>query len=153
MSKIAKQAIDTRHSGEAAEGASTAAELLVNWNSSLAEFYARRLSSYWKYPMKLMRMRSLEEVAQSLTSFQAELLSDYAEEARELERIASGKSKPDVAPSRDYEARLLKAQKDAAAIIEQAKAQAERIVSAAEARAEQKPGEEEASPNAARKRA
>ena len=151
MSKVGKRATDTRHSGEAAEGALTAVELLVNWNYGMTEFYARRLRKYWKYSVELMGMRSFDEVAQSLASFEAELLSDYAEQASEFERIASGKSRPDVAPSQDYEARLLKAQKDAAAIIEQAKAQAARIVSAAEARTKQKTGEEEASPNAARK--
>jgi len=155
MAKTAKDPTETDRLEETAERALTgAAELLADWNYCLADFYARRLQKYWKYPFDLAGMRSLEEVAQSLLKFETELLSDYASQANALQRIALGKRrKADVGQIQQYEARLLKAQKDAALIIEQAKAQAERIVESAKSRAEQMTDEEETAPDAARKRA
>ena len=154
MSKTAKETTATDHLEEVAEVALTGAELLASWNYCLANFYARRLQKYWKYPFELAGMRSLEEVARSLIRFETELLSDYADQANELQRIALGKRRrARSAPGQQYEAGLLKAQKDAALIIEQAKAQAERIVSSAKSRAGEMTDREEATPDAARKRA
>lgn len=155
MSKTAKEPAETDHLDKAAErGLVGGAELLANWNYSLADFYARRLQKYWQYPFGLAEMHSLEEVAYSLIEFETELLADYADQADELKRIANGKRRKACgAPGQQYEASLLKAQEDAALIIEQAKAQAERIISSAQLRAEQMASEKEATPSAVRKRA
>ena len=114
------------------------AALLANWNGSLADFYFRRVQKYWHYPAELAELRSLEEVAGSLLEFEAELLADYADQADELLRIVSGERRQaHGVPGQHYEARILKAQKDAAAIIDQAKAQAERIVDSARSQADE----------------
>ena len=115
-----------------------AAALLADWNASLTDFYFRRCQKYWLYPLELSDVRSLEDVAQSLVEFETELVADYADQADEFLRIAGSEHRkaPD-ASVRHYEGQILKAQADAAAIIEQAKAQAEHILDAARARAEE----------------
>jgi hypothetical protein len=155
MSKTPKPPAETSEAGPGDERSLTGgAALLANWNTSLADFYVRRLQKYWQYPLDLADMRSLEEVAQSLIEFERELLADYADQADELQRIVGGERKAHAAPSQPYEARILKAQKDAALIIDQAKAQAERILASARSQAaEAKPGGGEEVAEAARKSA
>jgi hypothetical protein len=155
MSKTIKEPTETDRPDKTAErGLVGGAELLANWNYSLVDFYARRLQKYWQYPFALAEMHSVEDVAYSLIEFETELLADYADQADEFRRIAGGKRrKARGAPVQQYEASLLKAQEDAALIIEQAKAQAERIISSAQSRAEQMAGDKEATPAAVRKRA
>ncbi len=113
------------------------AALLADWNASLTDFYMRRLQKYWQYPLALAELRSLSEVAESLVEFERELMADYADQADEFQRIARGEHRgTGETPVRQYEALLLKAQGDAAEIIEQAKAQAERIMASAQASVE-----------------
>ena len=129
-------------------------EMLVNWNSCLVDFYARRLLKYWAYPFALGGIRSLEGVAESAAKFESDLVGDYAAHVKELQRIVFGKERDTQSVSGEqYEERLLKAQGDAGLIIEQAKAQAERILRSAKLRAEQLVGDDEVVPHAARKRA
>ncbi len=110
------------------------AVLLADWNASLADFYVRRWQKYWQFPAALAELRSLTGLAESLVEFEKELLADYADQADELQRIARGEHRgTGETPVRQYEALLLKAQSDAAEIIEQAKAQAERIMASAQA--------------------
>lgn len=128
-------------------------EMLVDWNSCLADFYARRLLKYWAYPFELAGRRSLEGLAESAAKFETDLLSDYAAHVNELQRIAFGSQRDTrAAPDEQYEEHILKAQKDAGLIIEQAKAQAERILKSARSGAEQLAGDDEVVPPA-RKRA
>ena len=155
MPKTAKESTETHRPDKTAESAlSGGAELVAKWTYSLADFCTRRLQKHWQYPFELAEMRSLEEVAKSLTEFETELLADYADAADELQRIASGnRPKTLSAPGQNYEASLLKAQRDAALIIEQAKAQAERILNSAQSRAEQLTHDGQTAPSAPRKRA
>jgi hypothetical protein len=143
MAKTARKP-ETDHADEKAERPMAGgAGVVANWNYSLAAFYARRLQKYWQYPFELAKMRSLEEFALSLIEFETELLDDYADQADEFRRIVSeeGRQTPG-SRGQVYEAQLLKAQRDAALIIEQAKAQAERIVTSARSRAERLTGDE-----------
>ncbi len=112
------------------------AAMLADWNASLGDFYLRRWQKYWQYPLALVELRSLSEMAESLANFERELVADYADQADEFQRITRGERRgTGETPVRQYEALLLKAQSDAAEIIEQAKAQAERIMASASARA------------------
>jgi hypothetical protein len=117
------------------------AALLADWNASLADFYMRRWQRYWQYPLALAELRSLTEVAESLVEFEKELMADYADQADEFQRIVRGEHRgTGETPVRQYEALLLKAQNDAAEIIEQAKAQAEHIMASAQSGVEQMAG-------------
>lgn len=137
MPRTAKRPREAAASGRAPEGAvSDGVGLLANWHASLAEFYLRRIQRYWLYPFDLAQFVSVDQVARSLQEFEVELLADYADMAEELTRIA-GKQKR--GSRRDYEAHILKAQEDAAAILDQAKAQAERILESARAQVEAAP--------------
>lgn len=114
------------------------AALLADWNASLVDFYVRRWQKYWQYPATLAELRSLTEVADSLVEFEKQLLADYADQADEFQRIVRGEHRgTGETPVRQYEALLLKAQSDAAEIIQQAKSQAERIMASAQASVEQ----------------
>jgi hypothetical protein len=117
------------------------AALLADWNASLTDFYMRRWQKYWQYPLALAELRSLTEVAESLVEFEKELMADYADQADEFQRIVRGEHRgTGETPVRQYEALLLKAQSDAAEIIEQAKAQAEHIMASAQSSVEQMSG-------------
>ena len=144
MSNTAKKLPETDDTNQAVETFLTGgARVIVNWNYSLAGFYGRCLQKYWLYPFELAKVRSLEAVARSLVEFETELLADYADQADEFQRIVGEKGRE--APGlrgQVYEEHLLKAQKDAALIIEQAKLQAERIVNSARSRAEKMTGDQ-----------
>ena len=116
----------------------TGAALLADWNYSLAGFTLQRMQKYWQLPFDLARLSSLDQIAQVQQAFEAQLMADYADQAEKLWQIARGEPrKSPGAPSQDYESGILRAQKDAALIIEQAKAQAQRIIEAARSHAEQ----------------
>lgn len=137
MQKTATAATETGRAAMAAGGA----VLLARWNYSLATFYARRVERWWAYSLGLAQIRSPEQFGRSFLGFETDLLADYAEQAGELQQIALDRSDETAnAPSETYETTLLKAQKDAALIIEQAKAQADRILRSAQSIAEQDAG-------------
>ncbi len=155
MARTSQKRTETGRVGDANNPASFGGvELLVNWNSCLADFYARRVAKYWAYTFELAGRRSPEGLAKSAAKFESDLVSDYAAHVNKLQQIVFGKERdtPSV-PDEQYEERLLKAQGDAGLIIEQAKAQAERILNSAKLRAEQLIGDDEVAPHAARKRA
>lgn len=100
---------------------------LFGWNMEMAQFYFRRYQQYWTSPAKFLACQSVEELRAVQAEFLQQLMADYRENAVRLSQIANGSTSTadfDTA----YEARLLKAQEDAAAIIEQARAQARRIL-------------------------
>ena len=100
---------------------------LFGWNMELAQFYFRRYQQYWTLPLNFRTCQSPEELRAVQAEFLQNLMADYRENAIRLSQIANG---PTSAGHRDttYEARLLKAQEDAEAIIAQAKLQATRIL-------------------------
>ena len=111
-------------------------EFLGAWNQSLLGFYIGRLQQYWKLPFEVHPFSTSEEYIQLHERFLKKMITDYAEHAEELMAIAGREqqvSRDPIEPG--YEHHLLKAQEDAAKIIEQAKAQAERIIASAEDRA------------------
>jgi len=110
---------------------------LSEWNEEIVQFYVSRYQQYWSLPMQLQSCSSLDDLRALQQDFQATLFDDYRDEAARLSRVVNAARK-DLEPQQgtDYEAELLKAQQDAAAIIEQAKVQAERILASAREQAE-----------------
>ncbi len=105
---------------------------LSEWNEGIVQFYASRFEQYWSLPMQLRSCESLDDLRALQQDFQASLFEDYRDEAARLSRLADAACKRlDMEPEHGYEAALLKAQQDAAAIIEQAKVQAERMLASA----------------------
>ncbi len=100
---------------------------LFGWNMELAQFYFRRYQQYWTSPVRFLACQSVEELRAAQAEFLQQLMADYRENAVRLSQIANG-SNSTTHLDTAYEARLLKAQQDAAAIIEQAQAQARRIL-------------------------
>lgn len=122
---------------------------LSEWNAEIMRFYLHRYQQYWALPMRLQSCRSPDDWHSLQMDFLRKLLEDYQGEASKLSKIAGadgGQTDADLQSA--YAASLLKAQGDAAAIIEQAKDQAERIVASAHDRA----GEPAEAPKAARTR-
>lgn len=105
--------------------------LLFGWNMELSRFYLHRYQQYCALPTSFLSCISLEDLRTRQAEFLQQLMNEYRIGAQRLSRIAH----PDgtVADlSTDYAAELLKAQEDAAAIIDQAKVQAKRILDSAE---------------------
>jgi regulator of protease activity HflC (stomatin/prohibitin superfamily) len=113
-------------------------DMLSNWNLSLYGFYFERLQEWWKIPLEVPALRSADDYVELHEQFLDKMVGDYAEQAENLLEIVRSEFQlsRDTEGS-DYETRLLKAQQDAARIIDQAKAQAEHIIAEAEARAGQ----------------
>ncbi len=101
--------------------------LLFGWNMELAQFYFRRYQQYWTLPLNVRAWQSAEELQAVQAEFLQNLMADYRENAIRLSRIANGPTST-AALDTTYEARLLKAQDDAEAIIAQARLQATRIL-------------------------
>lgn len=132
-------------------GTASLAGFLTKWNAEIVRFYSHRYQRYWTLPLQFFSCRSMKDVETLQLDFRRELIEDYQAEAARLSRIAD--EAPDQTLNLDeaYAAGLLKAQEDAAAIIEQAKVQAEQILASAHDQA----GMTEETPNTkpARKRA
>ncbi|MCP5075605.1 MAG: hypothetical protein GY947_20235 [Rhodobacteraceae bacterium] len=112
-------------------------ELLSAWNAEISRFYLRRYQQCWKLPLRMQSLLTQNDFRGLQSDFFAELLEDYRNEALELSQIMSTNSERKASASEsDYAASLLKAQEDAAAIIDQAKAQAEKILASAHKRAQ-----------------
>ena len=118
------------------DGAATMA-FLSEWNEEIVQFYVNRYQQYWSLPMQLQSCSSLDDLRALQQDFQATLFEEYRDEAARLSRVVNAACKS-LAPEQqsDYETALLKAQQDAAAIIEQAKVQAEQILAAARQQAD-----------------
>lgn len=118
---------DQSQSNDAKPDVPSVMAFLFGWNMELAQFYFRRYQQYWTSPVNFLACRSAEELQAVQAEFLQQLMADYRENTARLSLIASG---PTSAADLDiaYETRLLKAQEDAATIIEQAKVQATRIL-------------------------
>jgi len=113
-------------------------EFLADWNQSLLTFYLGRVQQYMKIPFEIHDPTSPEDYVNSHERFLGKMIEDYANQSENFLKIVRNNNpeKKDHSQS-GYEPSLLKAQEDAAKIIDQAKVQAERIIAAANAQAEQ----------------
>jgi len=112
-------------------------DMLSNWNLSLYGFYFERLQEWWRIPFEVPALRSADDYVELHERFLDKMVGDYAEQAENLSDIVRSEFQLSHDPvESDYETGLLKAQQDAAQIIDQAKAQAEHIIAEAEARAD-----------------
>lgn len=111
---------------------------LFDWNTELTQFYLSRFQQIGLLTWRLQTCKSPGDANALQAEFQSQLVEDYKRQAARLSNIAgtSGNSQGADEDS-EYAASLLKAQEDAAAIIEEAKAQAESIVAEARERAEE----------------
>lgn len=105
--------------------------MLFGWNMEMAQFYFRRYQQYCTSPVGFASCKTLEDVQHQQAEFLNCLMADYRENATRLSMIAHV-NEPAKSADAAYSAKLLQAQEDAAAIIEQAKAQADRILKSAQ---------------------
>lgn len=133
-------------------GSASPIGFLTEWNTEITRFYAHRCQQYWTLPLRLQSCRTAGDFKTLQTEFQLELFEDYRGAASKLSKIAGADpGQSDNSLETAYAENLLKAQEDAAEIIEQAKDQAERIVASAHERAAQ--SADAPKPAQARKRA
>ncbi len=118
-------------------------EVLGSWHLSMMSFCMKRAQAYWALPGIAPELLTANDWMAAHERFLKTTVTDYAEQADTLRRLmprdptgADGDSQP------GYEQGLLKAQADAAQIIDQAKRQAERIVADAEKRAQAASGDQ-----------
>jgi hypothetical protein len=132
----------------------TAAAFLFGWNMEMAQFYFRRYQQYCTSPVSFMACRSVEELRVRHAEFLQQMMSDYRENAHRLSMIA-GWANPNASLDSEYASKLIKAQEDAAAIIEQAKVKANRILESANKQTSSNEENQETTPETtvARKRA
>ena len=117
---------------------------LYEWNAEITRFYLSRFQKYGLLPWRLQSCRTPDDFSALQTEFQCELAVDYEWGAARLSQIVgASEHSAGATQDADYAAGLLKAQEDAAAIIEQAKAQAESIVAEAQDRAMEHAGKPE----------
>ena len=111
---------------------------LFDWNTEITRFYMSRFQQIGLLPWRFQSCRSQDDVNALQAEFQRKLVDDYRRQAGRLLQIvgAPGHSE-EAGEDADYAASLLKAQEDAATIIEEAKAQAESIVTEARERAKE----------------
>jgi Phasin protein len=119
-------------------------EAATRWQEELLKFVGKRMNGYVELARDLQECRSPTDVLNLQTSFVRQMLSDYRAEAEWITRQFLQAEKPakrqiDRAFG-SYEETILKAQRDAARIIELAKDQAARILENAEARPQRKTG-------------
>jgi vacuolar-type H+-ATPase subunit H len=104
----------------------------IKWQQEFLSFFGRRMASYVELSGQLPQCRNPGDWLGLQTRFLQQLLSDYRAEAEWVTRQFSQAERP-VQKQIDqafnsYEETLLKAQRDAAKIIDMAKDQAQRIV-------------------------
>ncbi len=109
----------------------TAVALLFGWNMELSRFYLHRYQQYCALPTSFLSCRSLEDLRTRQAEFLKQLMDEYRIGSQRLSKIANA-DEVVLNLDTDYAAKLLKAQEDAAAIIDQAKVQAKRILESAE---------------------
>jgi hypothetical protein len=119
-------------------------EAATKWQEELLRFVGKRMNGYVELARDLQECRSPTDVLNLQTGFVRQMLSDYRAEAEWITRQFLQAEKPaqrqiDRAFG-SYEETILKAQRDAAKIIELAKDQAARILENAEARPQRKAG-------------
>jgi vacuolar-type H+-ATPase subunit H len=109
----------------------SSAAFLLRWNTELIGFYTRRYQQYWQLPLEVLSCRSVDDLHELQEKFRKEILEDYRAEVSRLSSIATEVSDEAEGFDNGYASGLLKAQEDAAVIIDQAKKQAERILNTA----------------------
>jgi len=109
----------------------SAAGFLMKWNAEITRFYTQRYQHYWQLPLELLSCRSTDDLHELQEKFRKELLEDYRAEVSRLSSIATEVSDEAEGFDNGYAAGLLKAQEDAAILIDQARKQAERILDTA----------------------
>lgn len=124
----------------APENTSVCCDLLWEWNEEILSFYFGRMQKYWALPMQLQSCGSIEDLRRLQSDFIERMIKDYSDEAAQLAKIAGSIQAEDQGEDGEegeasYEDGLLRAQHDAAQIIEQAKAQADHILAEAQKRA------------------
>ncbi len=111
-------------------------EVLSKWNLSMLNFYVDRAQAYWRLPSELPALLTPDDCIAAHERFLATMVADYAAQADRLKQLMpDGAAQLAEAGGSSYAQSLLKAQSDAAQIIDQAKHQAERILADAEKRA------------------
>jgi hypothetical protein len=126
-------------------------EAATKWQEELMRFFGKRLSSYFEAASQLPQCRNPSDLLMLQTGFVRQMLSDYQAEAEWIGGQILQAEKP-VQRQIDhafesYEESILKAQRDAARIIDLAKDQAARIVDSAEAQSSRKTAEHSARRN------
>ena len=146
---MAKQKMDVAAAREDAQAClkldtAECMEVLSNWNLSMLNFYIDRAQAYLDLPGEAPALLTPNDCIDAQERFLTRMVADYTSQAERLKQLLpGGLTSPAESDGADYEARLLKAQADATAIIEQAKQQAERILANAEKRAEELTGAED----------
>jgi hypothetical protein len=103
-------------------------ELLFAWNTEITRFYLNRCQQYWLLPSRLLSCAAPADVQTFQAEFLRKLTEDYRDLATKLLQIAGRPAQSfEKAAQEHYASTLLKAQRDAAAILDQAMAQADRI--------------------------
>jgi vacuolar-type H+-ATPase subunit H len=120
-------------------------ETAIRWQQEFLSFFGKRMTSYVELSGQIPQCRNPGDWLALQTRFLQQMLTDYRAEAEWVTRQFSRSEKPiqkqiDQAFN-SYEETLLKAQKDAAKIIDMAKDQAERIVESAQSHPVRKAGE------------
>ena len=111
--------------------------MLGHWNVEIASLYGRRLQEWSTIPLRLMNCWSMDDLLDEHEQFSQRLMSDYRTAAGKLAHsLDSAAAVSKVDPAELYAATLLKAQEDAARILDQAKSQARQIIESVEARSE-----------------
>ena len=110
------------------------ATFLMQWNAEMLGLYGKRMQEYCMMPLNLMLCTSADDFKDLQDRFSSTLQSDYGDAAGKLVEAVGGTA-TDSHATESYAGVLLKAQKDARAIVEQARAQASRILAEAEERA------------------
>jgi hypothetical protein len=121
-------------------------EAALRWQQELMRFMGRRMAGYVELGGQLPQCRSPSDLLEVQTRFIQQMLADYRSEAEWIADqfpIADKPVQKQIDRAFDsYEDTLLKAQRDAAKIIDLAKDQAQRIVESAQAQVPRKAGEQ-----------
>lgn len=115
-------------------------DMAAKWNEELLRFYGLRMKRYLELSGQLWECKSANDIFKLQTSFLKTMVADYRSETdlmcgqllnaqKQTVRSNGGKS------VQSYEAAILRAQQDAAKILDLAKDQAARIVEEASERA------------------
>ena len=102
--------------------------LLSQWNTELAALYGKRTQAVFALPFRLMQCSSSDDLEDLQEDYSRALHRDYREAWDRLGLVFCAGS---LERTETYAATILKAQEDAAKILELAREQAERIVARA----------------------
>jgi hypothetical protein len=113
-------------------GSREAFAMAIKWQQEVLSFFGRRIASYVELSGQMPQCRNPADWLALQTGFLQQLLADYRAEAEwvtnQFSRLERPVQKEINQAFNSYEETLLKAQRDAAKIIDMAKDQAQRIV-------------------------